>query len=94
MELTFFLGCLLVLVVVFYFSREIRNEGFMNVKESFGMSPGTLDQLASTRVAKPQIIDPNRRPDQDVNDLIQSNLTNKAIAELSPSGSDDRYASA
>jgi hypothetical protein len=97
--MNFFVFCFVVLIAVFYFSREIRNEGFYVAvsKESFGMSPGTLDQLKSTHVPtdRPQIIDPNRKPDQDVEDHIQANLTKKAIMEMTPPGSlDSMYAQA
>lgn len=99
--MNFFVFCFLVLIAVFYFSREIRNEGFYVAvsKEAFGMSPGTLDQLKSTsvpRTAMPEIIDPNRKPDQDITDQIQSNLTTKALMEMTPPGSiaDYKYAQA
>ena len=97
--MNFFVFCFLVLIVVFYFSREVRNEGFYDVvtNEGFGMSPGTLDQLKSTKAPsdKPEIIDPNRKPDQDLEDHIQSNLTQKAIMDMTPPGSmDQQYAPA
>ena len=93
--MNFFVFCFLALLAVFYFSREIRNENFVGSHESFGMSPGTLDQLKSTSVpsGRPDIIDPNRKPDQDLEDHIQDNLTKKALMEMTPPGSSDqRYA--
>jgi hypothetical protein len=39
--INFFVFCLGVLAIVLYFTREIRDEGFF-------VSPGTMDQLAST----------------------------------------------
>jgi hypothetical protein len=39
--LNFFVFCILTLAIVLYFTKEIRDEGFF-------VSPGTLDQLAST----------------------------------------------
>lgn len=103
--MNFFVFCFLALIVIFYFSKEARDQQWAgynvraslgeNSKEAFGTSPGTMDQLTSTRAPNSAIIDPNRKPDQDLNDHIQANLTNKAIAEMSPSGSDDsEYASA
>jgi len=105
--MNFFVFCFLALIVVFYFSKEIRDNGLSgynlkmpfgaNSHEAFGTSPGTMDQLSSTRApgGRPDIIDPNRKPDQDLEDHIQSNLTKKAIMEMTPPGSmDSDYASA
>jgi hypothetical protein len=103
--MNFFVFCFLVLIVVFYFSKEARDKGLVghNLKspfgsdsaEAFGTSPGTMDQLVSTSVPKSAIIDPNRKPDQDLEDHIQANLTSKAVMEMSPPGSNDsEYASA
>lgn len=103
--MNFFVFCFLALIVVFYFSKEARDKSFeghnlktpfgADSKEAFGTSPGTMDQLASTHVPKSELIDPNRKPDQDLEDHIQANLTNKALEVLSPSGSNDsEYASA
>lgn len=104
--MNFFIFCFFVLIIVFYFSKEIRDNGWAghnlripfgaDSKEAFGMSPGTMDQLSSTRspFANPPT-DPNRKPDQDLEDHIQANLTKKAIMEMTPPGSDDsRYAPA
>ena len=107
--MNFFVFCFVVLIVVFYFSKEIRDNGLSgynlktpfgaNSHEAFGTSPGTMVQLASTHVpsvgGRPDIIDPNRKPDQDLEDHIQANLTKKAIMEMTPPGSMDQdYASA
>ena len=82
--MNFFVFCFLVLIVVFYFSKEVRDNRLVghnlkgslgtDSKEAFGTSPGTLDQLSSTRVPKSAIIDPNRKPDQDLEDHIQSKI--------------------
>jgi hypothetical protein len=97
--MNFFVFCFLALIVVFYFSKEARDNGLVghNMKspfgadsaEAFGTSQGTLDQLSSTHVPKSEIVDPNRKPDQDLEDHIQANLTSKAIMEMSPPGSND-----
>ena len=42
--LNYFVFCFLVLALVLFFTKELRDEGF------FGMSPGVLDQLRSTSV--------------------------------------------
>jgi hypothetical protein len=95
--LNFFVFCILALIVILYFTNEIRNEGF-------GMSPGTMDQLASTNVpaivsepftAQDKVVDVNRKPDQDINDEIQKNLEKKAIMDMTEPGSfENKYASA
>ena len=58
------------------------------------MSPGTLDQLASTRVEmfenikeestleESNLKDPNRKPEQGLSDLIQANLTKQALQSM------------
>lgn len=74
--INFFIFCLLTLFVILYFSRNERDEGF------FGMSPGTMDQLASTRVVSEQ--------DQIIDDKIYDNLTQQGIANMTESGYDDR----
>ena len=56
--INFFVFCILVLAVVLYFTKEMRDEGFDNTgaliqlasSEAFGMSPGVMDQLSTTRV--------------------------------------------
>jgi hypothetical protein len=91
--MNFFVFCILVLIIVLYFSKEIRDEGF------FGTSPGTMDQLASTHVPvvkePTKIIDINRKPDQEVEDQIQANLTAKALMDMTgPGSTEHQYATA
>jgi len=84
--MNYFVFCLLVLIVVLYFSKEIRDEGF------FGMSPGTMVQLSSTRAPTLQgRIDVNRKPDQDMDDQIQANLTAKALMDMTGPGETDHH---
>jgi hypothetical protein len=86
--LNYFVFCILVLVAVMYFTRQIRDEAFEEEKkETFGTSPGTMDQLSSTRAPftnPPK--DVNARPDQELEDHIQKNLTTKALTDLTESG--------
>jgi hypothetical protein len=74
-------------MLVLYFSKEIRDEGFfvapgvfdqLASTESFGMSPGTMDQLASTRVVS--------RKEEEINDRIYDNLTRQGIINMTESG--------
>jgi hypothetical protein len=83
---------------VLFFTKDVRDEGFDSIKdkskEKFGMSPGTLDQLASTRVEmfedikeestleKSNLKDVNRKPEQGLSDLIQANLTKQALQSM------------
>lgn len=101
--LNYFVFCILVLILVLFFTRDVRDEGFDSIKdksikdkskETFGMSPGTLDQLASTRVEmfedikeestleKSNLKDVNRKPEQGLSDLIQANLTKQALQSM------------
>jgi len=97
MHLYFILGCIVALIIVLYFSTPIRNE-------AFGMSPGTMDQLSSTRSSTfiPTLVDsfvdtphvnlkdpsqaslkdPNRKPEQAMEDAIQANLAKQAIHDM------------
>lgn len=51
--LNFFVFCILVLVVVMYFTKGVRDEGFEDAKETFfGTSPGTNVQLEASRAPK------------------------------------------
>lgn len=72
-----FVYCILALVVIFYFTNEIRNNRMET--EPFEASP--VRPVSSTRVP----IDVNRRPDQDMEDMIQSNLTKKALLSMTES---------
>ena len=89
MQLGFFVFCLVVLVVVLYFSKSIRDEGF------YGMSPGTLDQLRSTNLPETRELDPVAR---EVEEDIQQNLVKKDITNMTETPSvadeDSTYASA
>lgn len=90
--MNYFVFCILVLVVVLYFSKSIRDEGF------FGMSPGTMDQLASTRAPSTATLmsyDPSNelsftrqttKLGEEVEDRIQKNLTEKGIMDMTESG--------
>lgn len=88
--MNYFVFCILVLVIVLYFSKSIRDEGF------FGMSPGTMDQLASTRAPQvPLSYDPSNelsftrqttKLGEEVEDRIQKNLTEKGIMDMTESG--------
>lgn len=84
--INFFVFCLLSLVIVLYFSREIRNEGFFDSTgalvqlastEGFD-DTGALTQLSSTRVVS--------KREQDVDDEIQNNLTRQGIMNMTESG--------
>ena len=101
--MNFFVFCFLALILVFYFSKQARDNRLVghnlnssfgsDSAEAFGASSG--GQLVSTSAPQSAIIDPNRKPDQDLEDHIQANLTSKAIMEMSPPGSNDsEYASA
>ena len=85
--LNFFVFCILTLAIVLYFTREIRDEGFFDSTgalvqlastEAFGMSPGVMDQLSSTRVVSKQ--------EQDIDDEIYDNLTRQGIINMTESG--------
>ncbi len=89
----FILFCIIVLIIVLSFTKEVRDEGF------FGMSPGVMDQLASTRAPPTgnmyMTYDPSNelsftrttnKVDQEVDDLIQRNLTKRGIQEMTESG--------
>lgn len=87
--INFFVFCILVLAVVLYFSKEVRDEGFfvspgvfdqLASTEAFGTSPGTMDQLASTRVVS--------RREQEIDDKIYDNLTRQGIINMTESGYD------
>lgn len=99
--LNYFVFCILVLVIVLFFTMNVRDEGFNNLinkmvnKEHFGMSPGTMDQLSSTRVemfenikddSTKVHIDMNRKPDQELKDMIQSTLLKKGLKDMTGSG--------
>jgi len=86
MHLQFILGCIVALIIVLYVTTPIRNE-------AFGMSPGTMDQLSSTRspteffADSSPVKDPNRKPEQAMEDAIQANLAKKALHDMTESTS-------
>lgn len=91
--MNFIVFCLVVLVIVLYYSHEARQEGtylsqLPSIKEGFGMSPGTMDQLHSTSVQRPILVDVNARPDQELDDDIQERLTRKALLDMTESAYD------
>jgi hypothetical protein len=84
--INFFVFCILTLTIVLYFTKEIRDEGFDNTgalinlasTEAFGMSPGTMDQLSSTRVVSQR--------EEDIDEHIYDNLTRQGIINMTESG--------
>jgi len=78
--------CIHVLVIVLFFTKQIRDEGFDNTgalsqsasTEAFGMSPGVMDQLSSTRVVSER--------EQDIDDQLYRNLTKQGIINMTESG--------
>jgi hypothetical protein len=93
--INFYVFCLLILAMVLYFTKEIRDEGFFDntgalvqlaSSEAFGMSPGVIDQLSSTRIVS--------EDDQDIDNRIYHNLTRQGIINMTESGyKDTEYAS-
>ena len=88
----FFICCILTLAVVLYFTKEVRDEGFFDnsgaliqlvSSEPFGMSPGTMDQLSSTRVVS--------KRDQEIEDQLYNNLTEQGIINMTESGYNGVY---
>jgi len=82
-----FIFCIITLVIVLYFTRDIRDEGFFDnsgalvqlaSSEAFGMSPGTIDQLSSTRVIS--------KRDQEIENSLYNNLTEQGIMNMTESG--------
>lgn len=85
-----FILSIIALVIVLYFTIEIRNEGFFDnsgaliqlaSSEAFGMSPGTMDQLSSTRVIS--------KRDQEIENSLYNNLTEQGIINMTESGYKD-----
>jgi hypothetical protein len=86
-RINFFIFCILTLAIVLYFTKEVRDEGFFDnsgaliqlaSSEAFGMSPGTMDQLSSTRVIS--------KRDQEIEDQLYNNLTEQGIINMTESG--------
>ena len=91
-RINFFIFCILTLAIVLYFTKEVRDEGFFDnsgaliqlaSSEAFGMSPGTMDQLSSTRVIS--------KRDQAIEDQLYNNLTEQGIINMTESGYNDVY---
>ena len=91
-EVNFFVFCILTLAIVLYFTKEVRDEGFFDnsgaliqlaSSEAFGMSPGVMDQLSSTRVVT--------KRDQEIEDQLYNNLTEQGIINMTESGHNDIY---
>ena len=89
-RINFFIFCILTLAIVLYFTKEVRDEGFFDnsgaliqlaSSEAFGMSPGTMDQLSSTRVIS--------KRDQAIEDQLYNNLTEQGIINMTESGYND-----
>jgi hypothetical protein len=76
--LNYFVFCFLLLIIVLYFTKDLRNDGYL-LQEPF-TSPGTMTQLASTHVDTR--IDVNRKPDQDLEDEKQKRLTELALRDM------------
>ena len=85
--LNYFVFCILVLSIVLYFTKEIRDEGFfvspgvfdqLASTEAFGMSPGVMDQLSSTRVVG--------KREEEIDEAIYDNLTKQGIINMTESG--------
>ena len=90
--INFFIFCILTLAIVLYFTKEVRDEGFFDnsgaliqlaSSEAFGMSPGTMDQLSSTRVIS--------KRDQEIEDQLYNNLTEQGIINMTESSYNDVY---
>ena len=91
-KVKFFIFCILTLAIVLYFTKEVRDEGFFDnsgaliqlaSSEAFGMSPGTMDQLSSTRVISEK--------DQEIENQLYNNLTEQGIINMTESGYNDVY---
>jgi len=94
-NIPFLVWALVLLFVVLLFTKQVREEHFDNTgaliqlasTEAFGMSPGTMDQLSSTRVVTKQ--------DEEIDEHIYNNLTRQGIINMTESGyKGGEYASA
>jgi hypothetical protein len=84
--LNYFVFCILVLVAIMYFTRQLRDEAFEEEKKNLETSPEAMDQPPSTQVPSSEVKDVNARPDQELEDHIQKNLTSKALMDMTESG--------
>ena len=82
--LNYFVFCILVLTAVMYFTRQLRDEAFEQEKKKEIVE--TADQVTSTDAPSNQAKDVNARPDQELEDQIQKNLTKKALMDMTESG--------
>ena len=92
--LNYFVFCILVLILVLYGTKDVRDDGYFYTKEPFGTSPGTMDQLAANRVPPRRGCDEmnqlqrsrtvNRRQ-QEEDDIIYQNLTEQGIINMTES---------
>ena len=91
-RLNLFVFCIITLAIVLYFTKKIRNEGFFDntgaliqlaSSEAFGMSPGVMDQLSSTRVTS--------KREQEIENHLYNNLTEQGIINMTESGYNDVY---
>ena len=91
-RLNLFVFCILTLVIVLYFTKKVRNEGFFDntgaliqlaSSEAFGMSPGVMDQLSSTRVTS--------KREQEIENHLYNNLTEQGIINMTESSYNDVY---
>jgi len=74
--LNYYVFCILVLIVVLYFTKNVRDEGF------FGMSPGTMDQLSSTHASTMNDV---------VENAVQASLIQRGISQMTESGYGDQH---
>ena len=91
-RLNLFVFCILTLVIVLYFTKKVRNEGLFDntgaliqlaSSEAFGMSPGVMDQLSSTRVTS--------KREQEIENHLYNNLTEQGIINMTESSYNDVY---
>ncbi len=78
---------IIILLIVLYFTKTVRDISYSiesdesnkeKTKEKFGMSPGVVDQMASTRVIS--------KKEEDIDDTIYDNLTRQGIINMTESG--------
>jgi hypothetical protein len=81
--LNYFVFCFLLLIVVLYFTKDLRDDGYF-LQEPFE-SPGTNVQMAANHVDTRK--DVNRKPDQDLEDEKQKRLTELALRDMTDAGS-------
>ena len=84
--LNYFVFCILALVAIMYFTRQLRDEAFEEEKKNQETKTEEMDQPPSTQVPSSEVKDVNARPDQELEDHIQKNLTTKALMDLTESG--------